>query len=473
MYSRLLIFFCAVVFLFIGLAVGPGCANIVPPQGGPRDTIPPQLLEVNPGDSTRNFSGNRITFEFDEFVDVQNIQENLIVSPTPRITPAVDYKLRTVTVRLRDSLEPNTTYTLNFGNAIKDYNEGNPIKDFTYIFSTGSYIDSLELGGNVVLAENGKIDSTLIVMLHTSPDDSAVIREKPRYVAKLDAQGNFRFTHLPSATFYLYALKDEGGSRRYYDEKQLFAFAGKPIVVQPAAAPVTLYAYATRPATQQPATVAVTVGGRRGAQATVEKRLRYQTNLINNEQDLLGDFLMTFEAPLRSFDSAKVRVAADSVFNPVTGYRIIRDSSNRKIQLLHTWKENTVYHLILEKDFAVDSAGRALLKTDTLTFRTKKLSDYGSLRLRLRNLDLSKNPVLLFVVNDAVLKSFPLSGNEFFQPLFFPGDYELRILYDENRNGKWDPGLFFGRHKQPEIVKPVQRRVIVKPNYQNEIEIVL
>ena len=121
---------------------GPGCANIIPPQGGPRDSIPPVLLKASPVDSVKNFTGSKIIFSFDEFVEVQNIQENLIVSPLPKINPLVEYKLSTVTVKLKDSLEPNTTYILNFGNAIKDFTEGNALKDFIYTFSTGSSIDS-------------------------------------------------------------------------------------------------------------------------------------------------------------------------------------------------------------------------------------------------------------------------------------------------------------------------------------------
>jgi len=91
--------------------------------------------------------------------------------------------------------------------------------------------------------------------------------------------------------------------------------------------------------------------------------------------------------------------------------------------------------------------------------------------LRFRNLDLSKNPVLQVVRNEVVFKSYPLSGPQFSQPLFLPGDYELRILFDANRNGEWDPGEFFGKHKQPEIVKPVGRRIQVKPGNPNEFEI--
>ena len=223
-------FFFFFFFLAIQkIVVLSGCANIIPPHGGPRDSLPPLLLKADPVDSSRNFSDTRITFSFDEYVDIQDVYNNLLVSPLPKNLPTVDYKLRTVTVKLKDTLEKNTTYTLNFGDALRDVNEGNIYKNFTYTFSTGSYLDSLELSGKVLLAENGRTDTTLIVMLHTSADDSIVVKEKPRYITKLDGKGRFHFKNLPPQTFYIYALKDEGITRRYLSGKQLFGFADKPV----------------------------------------------------------------------------------------------------------------------------------------------------------------------------------------------------------------------------------------------------
>jgi hypothetical protein len=95
---------------------------------------------------------------------------------------------------------------------VKDLNEGNVLQNLVYTFSTGPYIDSLQLKGKVILAETGKIDTTLIVMLHTSANDSAVVKERPRYIAKLNGQGEFVFTNLPPKTFYIYTLKDNNGT---------------------------------------------------------------------------------------------------------------------------------------------------------------------------------------------------------------------------------------------------------------------
>lgn len=475
-YKGLISSLIVLLIVFISVISGPGCANIVPPEGGPRDTIPPVLLKVSPGDSSRNFTGKTIVFTFDEFIDVQNIQENLLISPLPKVNPSVDFKLKTVTVRIKDSLEANTTYSFDFGKAVKDFTEGNPVRDLSYTFSTGSNFDSLELQGNVLLAENGKIDTTLIVMLHTNSNDSAVVTSKPRYIAKLDSKGNFRFKNLPAKTFYIYALKDEGGYR-YNSDKQLFAFADKPVTIESKTAPVTLYAFAARPATTTaPTTTASLNIGNRGRRLTTEtddKRLKYKTSITGNQQDLLTKFFMTFEQPLRSFDTSKIRLYTDSTYDRVAAYQFKKDSTNRKIVLDVEWKENTLYHIILDKDFADDSLGKKLLKTDTLSFRTKKLGEYGSLKIKFRNLQIDKNPVLLFMQGETLYQSYPLTGPDFSQQLFLPGEFELRILSDRNKNGKWDPGEFFGKHIQPEIVKPVERKISVKAAWQNEFEIAL
>lgn len=461
--------FSALALIFSTVINGPGCANIVPPQGGPRDTIPPVLLKSNPGDSARNFTGNKIVFYFDEFVDVQDVQNNLLVSPMAKINPVVDYKLREITVKLKDSLEANTTYTLDFGKAIKDITEGNIMKDFRYTFSTGAYIDSLELEGSVVMAETAKPDSTMIVMLHTSKDDSAVVKEKPKYIARLDGKGKFHFKNLPAKTFYIYALKDEGGMRRYMNEKQAFAFADQPVVLQNKNEPVNLFAYAKK----EPAVVVMDDPGtgKPKPAAGAEKRLKFQTNLSSNQQDLLGELTLNFEAALKRFDSTGLRLYTDSSYQPVTDLKMLRDSLSRNITLQTIWRENTLYNLVLDKEFAEDSAGRKLFKTDTISFVTKKKSDYGSLKIRFRKLELDKNPVVQLVGGQGTVKSFPLTATEFNLALFNPGDYEVRILFDTNKNGNWDPGQFFGSKRQPEKVTLIGRKVTIKPNWTNEYDI--
>jgi hypothetical protein len=448
-----------------------GCANIIPPTGGPRDSLPPVLMSVNPKDSTKNFGGKKIVFTFDEFVEVENARENLLVSPLPKIDPVVEAHLRTVTVTIKDTLQPNITYSIDFGNAIKDINEGNPLKNFRYIFTTGNYFDSLQVSGNVIVAETGGIDTTLIVILHSVLDDSAVIKERPRYIARLQQDGRFTFRNMPAGTFAIYALKDEGGQKRYLSKGQLFAFSDTVVNTAASQKPITLYAY-VEDKTSQSSPGDAAPGTEQGGRGQAAKNLGFTSNLQNGELDLLGNLELTFNAKIKDFDSSKLRLTNEK-FENLSGYRFIRDTGNKKITLAYNWAEDTQYNLFFEKDFVTDTANRQLQRNDTLTFRTKQARSYGEIRMRLLNLDLSRNPVLQFVQGNEVKYSFPLAARAFNAKLFQPGDYDLRILWDDNRNGKWDPGQFFKSKRQPEKVMPISRKLNVKANWTNELDITL
>ncbi len=466
--------FSLALIILANLSGSTGCASIVPPSGGDRDSLPPLLMSVTPADSSRNFEGKRITLTFNEFVQIDNPQANLLITPTPKITPNVEAKLRTVTVAIRDTLEPNTTYTFDFGDAIRDINESNVLRNFTYIFSTGPSIDSLYFPGNVIIAQTGKTDSTLLVFLYRSLDDSAVIKERPRYIARVDNNGNFMFRNLPPGRFAIYAVKDEGGQRRYLSRSQLFAFADTPVVVQSNPTPVTLYAFVAKDtSTIVPSTTTPSIKGAGAKGAAVDKRLRVETSLDNEQLGLLDSFHLFFRAaPLKFFDTSKL-VLTDEKYESLVNYRFMQDTSAKQVTLLYPWTENTGYNLIIDKDFAEDTAGRKLLRSDTVSFRTRKESEYGLVRLRFPNLDLTKNPVLLFTQGDKIVHSHVFANKEFYAKIFQPGEYELRLLFDENKNGVWDTGEFFGGHRQPERVLPISRKITVKANWDNEVDITL
>ena len=462
-------FFSLVLFLFFistVLLFGGSCANIIPPAGGPRDSLPPQIVRAIPADSTLNFKGKKIELVFDEYVDLQDVSNNLLVTPTFEVPPPISVRAKTITINFKDSLEPNTTYIFNFGNAIKDMNEGNVLRNFVYTFSTGPVLDSLELSGKVILAQNGRVDSTMIVVLNKDLTDSAVRNKLPQYVSRLDANGNFRFHNLPSGTFAIYALGgDAVRSKKYFNAKDLFAFADTPVATGKDYS-ITLYAYQTIPTSTLPTSGALP-GIRTGAGS--EKRLTFNTNLKSNQQDLLSDLTMNFTTPLRNFDTSKISLSTDSSFTPVS-FSAQLDSTRKQIRFHTQWKENSKYNLVLNKDFAEDTTGKKLLKSDTLNFTTRKQADYGNLILRIRNLDSSKNPVLQFVQNDQVVLSASIKSGVYTNPMFLPGDYDLRILFDTNNNGIWDAGEFFKNKKQPELVKPIPQKITVKAAWDNEIE---
>jgi len=453
-----LVLVCTALFWSL---VPVGCANIIPPQGGPRDSLPPRLVHASVPDSSVNFRASRVTLTFDEYIDLKDVQSNLLFTPTFENNPVIEARGRTITIRFRDSLERNTTYVMNFGNAIIDLNESNALRNFTYTFSTGPRLDSLHVSGRVQLAETGGTDSTMIALLHRHLNDSAVVKERPLYVVRLDREGRFEFRNLPADTFAIYILGDAGFSRRYQNKTQLFAFANAPVVAGRTDS-LLLYAYRETPVAAAANPLAA---GSQRIPAN-DRRLRMAA-ATQGPQDLLTDYVLNFPVPLRTFDSARLHLSTDSTFTPAS-FTARLDSTRRELRIRSNWKENTKYNLVLEKEFGADTTGRQLLKTDTLFFATRKSGDYAQINITIRNLDTARNPVLQFIQNNAVVYSAPVRSGRFQRDLFLPGEYDLRILYDTNGNGKWDPGHFFGTKRQPEIAEPIGDKIKVTANFENE-----
>jgi len=456
--------------LFIGFVIGcfqqmlllSSCANIVPPTGGPRDSVPPRLVTSNPKDSAKNVNSNKIVLTFNEFVEIQSAQEQVIVSPYPKSSPVIEFKFRTVTIKLKDSLEANTTYSINFGDAIKDVNEGNIAKGFTYVFSTGSNIDSNTFSGNVLLAQNGKIDTTLIVVLHRNGDDSAVAKEKPRYITRLDGKGNFQFSNLPAGKFYAYVLPNEY-SKKYDDTTKYFAFLDSAVDVNAATKAVTFYAFKkeeVKPAQQS----------KTNEPKNQEKKIIISNNLENNRQDLLSDLVLTFNKPIKRIDTSGF-LLADTNYVSIGKPKLSLDSTGTKLNIAFPWQQDKPLRLVISKNAVTDTSGIILSKIDTLTFATKREADYGTVRLRFNNLDTTLRPVLLLMKEDSIVESSPINLRDWTRKLFPPGEYDVRILYDKNKNGKWDTGDFFGKHLQPEIVTDLKIKLAVRANWDNEKDI--
>lgn len=463
--SQVLTFTALVSVIYIISMMGSGCAQIGAPTGGPRDSLPPVLINASPQLFTTGFSANKITLSFNEYIDVKDVQNNVLVSPYPKINPTIEFKLKTVTIKIKDTLLPNTTYSINFGNALRDNNEGNPLRNFTYVFSTGTTIDSLELPGKVIIAETGKKDSTIVALLYRNLADSVVQKRKPDYLARLDSGGNFRFRNLSEGSYKLYALKDGDGGKTYNSKIELFAFMDSAVVVGATNQPVTLFAFAEEKDIKK-APVAATTGSKT---AQAEKRIRLTNNLASDFQDLLSDLVLTVNRPLQLFDPQKI-VLTDSNYNRLAS-TVTLDSS-RFIRVKTAWKQGEGYRLIISKDAISDSAGTQLARADTLRFAAKKETDYGTLTIRFSNVVASRHSLLQFVKSDEIVKTIPITSSQWIDKLFVPGEYELRILSDDNNNGKWDPGNY-EKKLQPERAVSLPNKLNIKANWDNERDIKL
>jgi hypothetical protein len=436
------------------------CANIVPPVGGSKDSTAPQLLKAIPNNNSLQVKTKTITFDFDEYVELEDVAKNIIISPLPIVFPEISRKLRTVTVKFKDSLEANTTYTIAVNGAIKDVNEGNKLNDFTYAFSTGNVIDSATLSGTVILAETGKIDSNLVVILYSKLTDSAIIKEKPKYVAKLNNEGNFTFKNLPSKVFNIFVITDEGGQKKYSSPRQLFGFNNESINVATNKSTINLIAF-----TQEKEVPKIA-----NEKYNPTEKIKMGTSLAGGQQDVLKDLTITYNKKLANMDTSKIKIT-DTLYKNNYISKITIDSNKKQITLKANWSLDKVYKLILPKEFATDEKGVALLKSDTVKIITMSEKDYGKVTLRFNKLELNKNLVLQIIQNDKILFAYPLISLKLTIPMILPGEYELRLLKDENKNGIWDAGSFFKSKKQPELVTALKQKLTVKADWDNELEI--
>ena len=196
------------------------CANAVAPTGGPKDNTPPRVVEAVPVNQSINFSGKKIEITFDEYITLENANQNVLISPPLSEKPDIKLKNKTVVVKFKENLAPNTTYTINFGSAIKDLHEGNLFKDYVYSFSTGDHIDTLAIAGKVLDAADKKPVENAYVGLYAGDRDnldSLPMTVAPNYITKTDKEGNFRLAGLADKKYLVFAIKDVN-SNLYFDQ---------------------------------------------------------------------------------------------------------------------------------------------------------------------------------------------------------------------------------------------------------------
>ena len=196
-----------IIAFFIAL-IAVSCATVVPPNGGPIDTTPPVPEVMKPENHTRNFNKTKVSIEFDEYVILDKLSQQMVVSPEMPEKPKVSIRGKKVIIQLPDSLSENTTYTIFFGNAIVNYKENIPVSNFEYVFSTGNEVDSLMIEGTAVNAFDHKPAENSFVMLYKEYDDSIPYIKRPYYLSKADARGHFRLNNLSAGKYKIFALQD-------------------------------------------------------------------------------------------------------------------------------------------------------------------------------------------------------------------------------------------------------------------------
>ncbi len=503
-------------------------------MGGPKDSIPPKILAETPPNFTRNFDAEKIVIEFDEYIKLANPNREISVSPDidEPINPRV--KRKTIEIAMPDSLEENTTYTINFGKAIGDFNEGNPILNYSYVFSTGEIIDSLSISGNVTDALTKLPEKEVTVLLIPTRQDSIFGKRKANIFTLTDTSGNFQLRNLREDTYRIYALKEENNDRVYNAPGEYIGFLNDSIALhrdttgirlqiskgipkdfrlidrkiessgkitfvfnKPLANPDIVI---THPAqlnenkqinynsTRDSASVWLSemtfdslkvrivddgntldsVTMRRGRNEKYDRDFLITDNLSGNKVTRVKHIQLTAGSPVQSVDRSKIVLLEDSI--PRTNYQLARDTTaQRRYVLRYNWRPKRNYELKLEEGAFVGFFGDKN-KDVTKSFTMDESENFGDIVLKVTLPD-TNHQYLVQLINekmDFIHRSVPIKQSTSIPFRQFPGGkYTVRIVYDENNNGKWDTGDVYER-RQPERVWYIGKTFIIRANWEQE-----
>ena len=217
------ILYCALLF--------NSCADPKPLTGGPADKTAPKLdsSKYSSPNFQTNFREKEIILTFNEWLQLKDAYNQVLISPPMKTRPDIKLKAKSVVVRFKEPLLENTTYSIQFGEAITDYTEGNVVENFRFVFSTGAVIDSLKVTGQLADAISGEPMKKVWVMLYDNLADSTPLKDRPLYIAKTDDQGAFKFENIREDSFRIFALKDQNANYKYDQPSEAIAFWAEPI----------------------------------------------------------------------------------------------------------------------------------------------------------------------------------------------------------------------------------------------------
>lgn len=587
--------FGAYVRIVLAGIVVYSCANKGYPEGGPKDVTPPRVVEERPASFSKNFDRKSVNIYFDEFVQLKSVAEKFIISPPQAKKPRIRLRGKYIVAEFQDTLRSETTYSMDFSDAIVDNNEGNPLGYYRYVFSTGSVIDTLELSGNVVDAETNDPIYNANVFIYRNHADSVPVTQLPDYMSRTDSAGFFRLTNLRQADYKIVAVKDENRDYKYAPESEPIGFLDslvRPVVMEmsrtdtlPGDSVVTVSHLAYGPGNlllrlfpEEPTQLYMTNSERKQRELlyftfsvpgkndfgielldsvsnapwylteqsagkdtimlwmtdsvvykrdTLRFRLSYlKTDSLNRrsphadtvklvfadkkesggkkrrqeeqtpakplvtflnitagvggEQDLNRGIPLEFDLPLtgEGLDSIKLFEKVDTLYRPVA-FKLKRDSLRARRYMMDVeWKPEKEYKLEIDSARITDIYGHHNNRLEK-KFKVRGLESYGKIILHVKEGEgqvvvqlykwenkKSGNGQKQFAITDAI--TVEGSGKVEFDFLQ-AGKYGLRAVFDANRNGKWDTGLYL-KGVQPEKIVYFPGEIEVRQNFDIEQE---
>ncbi len=491
------------------------CAKRGSPTGGPQDSIPPVFIKSEPPNFNTNFEGERIRIYFDEYIKLKEYQKQLIISPPLEnsIVSPQGSASKYITIDVKDTLQPNTTYVFNFGQSIVDNNESNPFSYFKYVFSTGDYIDSLSLKGEIIDELKSTPDNFVSVMLYAIDStftDSIIFNDRPRYVTNtLDSLTAFEIGNIKEGTYMLIAMKDEDANFTFQPNKDKVAFL-KELITIPTDSSYTLKLFkevqaskSSRPRHAGSNRITFGVSGpvdslsinlltdtSSGFTSTITKKGNTDTLYYwfkpKPEIDSLvfevsgPNYRDTLIAKLRSPQVDSLRFTSKTGRTMILGkpFDIVSNIPIESIEenLISVSKDSTLidFNTTLSErntqislDFETEEKKKYTIQAlpgaitdffgnvnDTITYTasTKEFSDYGSIKLNLIN---AKNfPYIVQLTNqsgEVLQERYTTEETVFDFGILTPASYFIRLIEDSNGNRIYDTGSYL-KKRQPEKV---------------------
>ena len=516
------------IYTILIIVIISSCARVGTPSGGPKDEKPPISIHATPDFESLRFKDNKIKIYFDEYIKFKDLNKQLIISPpmkyAPEITP-IGTASKFISIKILDTLKENTTYTFNFGNAITDNSEGNPLKQFKYLFSTGDYIDSLRISGNTLDAFASKNEKSISVLLYEIDEqysDSTIYKEKPDYLASTLDSTYFEVTNIKAGNYAIFALKDKSNNMIFNPKEDKIGFLdyniqipGDSIVNMVLSQEIPNFKI-ENPIEIQKNHIVVGFQGEWNAKINAirekngnpisylvqkdqvkdslhiwfqdvmtdslwldiqqESTLKsYPVRLRSKEKDSLNIVLntrstlhfrdtITFSSsvPIIKIDSKKFNfIDVDSFPIP---FQIIEDNNKDKFYIDFEKKASTKYHLSILPGAIIDFFGN---ENDSIksTFSIKKMEDYGDLILSIKSAE--TKPIIIELINEkneVESSAYCLQNQKLEFKTLQPGKYTVRAILDENENSIWDPGLFLTR-RQPEKVFYYIKTIDLRANW--------
>lgn len=409
----------------ISLALLASCASIGNPSGGPRDEDPPRFVRANPAPGSVNVKQDQIDIYFDELVNVKDAFSKVVVSPTSKSVPRVSSQGRKVTVKFNDTLRANTTYTIDFANAIEDNNENNQLQGFTYSFSTGPEIDTLQISGMVLSADGLEPQQGMLVGVHSNLSDTAFAKLPLERIAKTDDRGRFSVMGLAPGEYRLYALADVDNDYRRENPEEAMAF----------------YEFTISPSSERVTATDTIFNLHNGAVDSVvtRERTRFLPNdilLRSFESDYKSQFLQKYER----VDSTRIRLIFNTKSDTLPTLNLVGIEGYKNWNVLERSQNNdTLTYWIAPPSLVAtdsihlavtylrtDTAQNLTLGTDTLRFFTERPKAPKKEKKKKKKKEEEEQPdTMPIVIPPLGLRAVTQSTHEVYNPVIIEFDTPL------------------------------------------------